>query len=267
MTQTDVRTLIQSLLDIIEDTLMEDISVEKLIASSYLSRSQCYALFTATTGYSIKEYIRKRRLSHIAYTLIPSHKTALTLSEYAQYGHSESFLRAFKRTFSMTLSEYRQSSNPFELFPPCKLHLYHYKLGGARMQFDQTQLQAHWRQGATILDIDIDRFIAINDTYGKAAGDAVIATLFHRLQNMQDHDGVFRVGGDEFAMIVSKPSVNIEELCSQILSLACEPIIYQDINIYITVSIGIAKGTYEPTLSVAQDAMLEAKKAGRNQVR
>ena len=84
---------------------------------------------------------------------------------------------------------------------------------------------------------------------------------------MQDHDGVFRVGGDEFAMIVSKPSVNIEELCSQILSLACEPIIYQDINIYITVSIGIAKGTYEPTLSVAQDAMLEAKKAGRNQVR
>lgn len=267
MTQKDVRTLIQSLLDTIEDTLLEDVSVDELIASSYLSRSQCYALFTATAGYPMKEYIRKRRLSHIAFTLIPTKENALTLSEYAHYGHSESFLRAFKRTFSMTLSEYRQSSMPFELFPPCKLHLYHYKQGGARMQFDQTQLKASWQQGATILDIDIDHFMMINDTYGRAAGDIVIATLFQRLLNIQGHDGVFRVGGDEFVMMISDKSIQIDELCAHILKEASQPIPYQDIEINVTVSIGIAKGTYEPMISSAQDAMIEAKKAGRNQVR
>lgn len=52
--------------------------------------------------------------------------------------------------------------------------------------------------------IDLDRFKAINDTYGHHAGDAVLKAVGEVLtRNTRDTDSVARIGGDEFAMILS----------------------------------------------------------------
>lgn len=59
--------------------------------------------------------------------------------------------------------------------------------------------------------LDLDEFKPINDTYGHAAGDAVIKEIAERLvRALREIDGVFRYGGDEFVLLIE----NIENLDS-----------------------------------------------------
>ncbi|MEJ2479247.1 MAG: EAL domain-containing protein [Acidihalobacter sp.] len=51
--------------------------------------------------------------------------------------------------------------------------------------------------------LDLDSFKPINDTYGHAAGDAVIKAVAERLvHSLRETDGVFRYGGDEFVLLI-----------------------------------------------------------------
>jgi diguanylate cyclase (GGDEF)-like protein len=74
--------------------------------------------------------------------------------------------------------------------------------------------QARIRRGgrtAAICFLDLDRFKAVNDTYGYAAGDALLVDLYQRLRNeLRASDLVFRWGGEEF--VVLAPHVASAEL-------------------------------------------------------
>jgi diguanylate cyclase (GGDEF)-like protein len=54
--------------------------------------------------------------------------------------------------------------------------------------------------------IDLDGFKAINDTYGHPAGDALLVQVGRRLADQARPDTVFRIGGDEFAVLVQDDS-------------------------------------------------------------
>src|SRR6202007_56787 len=64
---------------------------------------------------------------------------------------------------------------------------------------------------AALCFLDLDRFKTVNDTYGYAAGDALLVDVHHRLRSeLRASDLVFRWGGEEF--VVLAPHVDAAEL-------------------------------------------------------
>jgi diguanylate cyclase (GGDEF)-like protein len=89
---------------------------------------------------------------------------------------------------------------------------------GNRRAFDETlsaTLSAAARRGheVTVVAVDLDGLKRINDTEGHAAGDAALMALVRALYaQLRDEDRVFRVGGDEFVILLPFTSVDAAEL-------------------------------------------------------
>lgn len=62
---------------------------------------------------------------------------------------------------------------------------------------------ARYETSAVLLYLDLDRFKAVNDTHGHAAGDAALVRVARLLMdNVRESDAVGRLGGDEFALLM-----------------------------------------------------------------
>ena len=80
---------------------------------------------------------------------------------------------------------------------------------GNRLAFERQVRQHAGPDGAefAVLYLDADRFKRINDTYGHDSGDVVLQTVARRLEQcIRQGDKAFRVGGDEFAIILAPPT-------------------------------------------------------------
>jgi len=126
-----------------------------------------------------------------------------------------------------------------------------------------------------LLFIDLDKFKAINDREGHAAGDFVLVEISRRLKELvRESDTVARLGGDEFTAII--PGLNTREealLIAEKIRLAInKPVELASGPISVGCSIGIAYFPQEnqapdELLSTADKAMYEAKQAGHNMIR
>lgn len=125
-----------------------------------------------------------------------------------------------------------------------------------------------------LLLIDIDHFKHFNDTYGHQVGDVVLRLVASSVERMmRPEDVLARYGGEELVVIArgtSLRNVHIlgERLCHQIQSLVLE---LPDPELHVTVSIGAAafapgdvNGSAHSLLRAADQALFEAKAAGRN---
>jgi diguanylate cyclase (GGDEF)-like protein len=126
-----------------------------------------------------------------------------------------------------------------------------------------------------VMYIDLDRFKAVNDTYGHAAGDAVLLNVARRLDAAVGTRGtVARMGGDEFVALITA-DLATDELhwfANEIIADVSKPIAYGDTVLEVGASIGIAiapqNGTDPRTIMQSADAALYASKEnGRGQVR
>jgi len=121
---------------------------------------------------------------------------------------------------------------------------------------------------------DLDGFKNLNDTFGHSCGDTVLAAVGATLRaNVRTTDLVGRWGGEEFIFVLphstlAEAEARAERIRSTVeaLDIPCSGHCHT-----ITISVGVADG--DPTtagfrvLKRADDAMYDAKKAGRNCVR
>ena len=123
-----------------------------------------------------------------------------------------------------------------------------------------------------LLFLDLDGFKLINDTYGHSAGDEVLRLVGVRLTSrLRKADIVARIGGDEFAVVVSDvdKGSDVQTICDQLLQVITEPYELSGRASSVTTSIGIAifpedGGDVQTLLKHADAAMYRAKENGKN---
>jgi diguanylate cyclase (GGDEF)-like protein len=124
---------------------------------------------------------------------------------------------------------------------------------------------------STLVMFDIDHFKHVNDTHGHAAGDAVLRAIgarFSRLARPSDAFG--RLGGEEFAMLLSDTDIDNSMLASERFRQTLEEmVIMQDPLLHVTASFGLSQldsdcQTPESWLAKADAALYRAKRGGRN---
>jgi len=128
---------------------------------------------------------------------------------------------------------------------------------------------------AALLYLDLDRFKNVNDSLGHPAGDLLLQRMAERfLDLLRDDDLVCRLGGDEFAIILNdiKRDDFVAQVAEKLISAACSPIVINDAEVVVTVSIGIAlypkdADTGEILAKHADIALYNAKAAGKNTFR
>lgn len=126
--------------------------------------------------------------------------------------------------------------------------------------------------------LDIDHFKRVNDTFGHAAGDAVIKHLAESLaRSIRSDDMVARLGGEEFALILNSESKDKAHQRLEALRQEIEQsqVTFDGEQIGYTISIGAlfiaddesaSSDLEQAVLDHADKALYEAKKSGRNRV-
>ena len=132
------------------------------------------------------------------------------------------------------------------------------------------------RQGVAMLCLDLDRFKAVNDTFGHAVGDALLCAVAGRLLAcVRSADTVARLGGDEFA-IIQPARTDPDELArtaERIIESVGRPyeLEAETLSIGISVGIGVTPPGREDSvarvLKQADLALYRAKSGGRGTAR
>ncbi|HAU1294722.1 TPA: GGDEF domain-containing protein [Legionella pneumophila] len=134
----------------------------------------------------------------------------------------------------------------------------------------------------SLVSIDADNFKLINDNLGHPFGDKVLISIADLLKKIfrRSNDILFRLGGDEFAIIIAnQPIKDTISICQAIKNPFKTGILNQNCDSneqllmsHVTLSIGIvyihfeSSASVEHAITVADKALYQAKKNGKNQI-
>lgn len=137
----------------------------------------------------------------------------------------------------------------------------------------ETALTKRHSSALSLLMLDIDFFKKVNDTFGHAAGDEALKNLTKCIQDtVRESDPIFRLGGEEFAILLNDTDTTGANLLAERLRAAVESTLIEhgENTFNMTVSIGLTQyidnGDLESTMQRADNALYTAKDSGRNKV-
>jgi diguanylate cyclase (GGDEF)-like protein len=128
---------------------------------------------------------------------------------------------------------------------------------------------------AAVLLLDLDHFKSVNDRYGHLTGDTVLRAAAARIASVtRGGDCLARWGGEEFAILA--PGIDRDDAIRLAerarAALAEQPVQVDGVSIELTLSVGVAvvgseTQTPDRLVDAADEALYDAKRAGRNCVR
>jgi diguanylate cyclase (GGDEF)-like protein/PAS domain S-box-containing protein len=126
----------------------------------------------------------------------------------------------------------------------------------------------------SVLVIDIDRFKQVNDSVGITVGDSILLTTARRLARLlKPQDTLSRLAGDQFALILASEHepARIVAFAETLRRTLRAPIVFNDREIFLTASIGLALPENQPqraeeVLKDAELAMYHAKRIGGDRI-
>jgi len=126
----------------------------------------------------------------------------------------------------------------------------------------------------SVLALDLDNFKAINDRFGHQVGDDILKRFVQKcLDSIRPYDGVARVGGEEFMILLPQTSLEGAQVVAEHLRSAVAKTSFNGLqrSSAVTVSIGVSQSgrdgdTIEAILRVADQRLYHAKHQGRNRV-
>ena len=128
--------------------------------------------------------------------------------------------------------------------------------------------------GFAVVFVDLDRFKAVNDTYGHDVGDALLQGVAGRLSHhVRDDDVLARISGDEFVLLIRR----IQEehaaftLVTKLKAVLDTPFVFGEVSVQTSASMGFCLypqhgASAEALLKRADQAMYRVKGTGRNGV-
>lgn len=124
-----------------------------------------------------------------------------------------------------------------------------------------------------LLYLDLDDFKHINDGLGHQYGDVLLKAISNNLKRIRGiHNSCYRMGGDEFVIIIPTESYGeYERILKEIQDIFAEPWFLKDADYYCTMSMGVVTfpdegDNVQDLIKKADIAMYEAKKGGRNRI-
>lgn len=125
----DILSSLNSMIFTIESKLCEDISISELAMNAAISEYELSNLFHSLTDMTIKEYIRKRRLSLAAIDIQNTDEKIIDIAVKYGYDNADSFRRAFVSQHGVTPSAVKDKSSEITIYPPLSFQI---KVEGAK---------------------------------------------------------------------------------------------------------------------------------------
>ncbi|MBR5227134.1 MAG: EAL domain-containing protein [Clostridia bacterium] len=143
-----------------------------------------------------------------------------------------------------------------------------------RFKFNKVlaEMIKHPNEKFSLCFLDLDDFKHINDNMGHDAGDELLIELGKRLkESLGDHGEVFRLGGDEYALIIvgADTKLEVETIIKRVQRSVVRPILIRGNTVNLEYSLGIARFPEDTKSAVelvnfADTAMYHVKESGKS---
>lgn len=197
--------------EFIESNLQNEIKTQDVADACYCSKSVLEKIFRCVSGLRVHEYIVKRRMMLAARMIIADKDMGmLEVALSCGYSTNESFSRAFKSVWNCNPSEFRNKEKYSELFPKLNIPMEGTnEYINTRRSVDISELYEAFisRKECFFVCCDIVVLELINEISYKAGDMAILETHNRMLDEAGEEDIVFRIGGDEFALMTNSCDV------------------------------------------------------------